>query len=178
MSFCAKPATAVTAFAESKPYEVLHRGTECHSVRDAVSGTVGAAVFEASAVDSVVVKATPCMLMYSLNGGKMNLSVSNPDLALYSGESDEVYDSAGKRVERSVYSRKWVNDDCGPVSVTVELAGRWNVVAGDGTAASALPKSESGDGAVAGVECSYAGDRTVLTIHTAEARTEHITLSL
>lgn len=169
---------SVAAFSESKPYDVLHRNTACHAVRDALDGTVGAAVFEESAVDSVIVRATPCMLMYSVKDGRMNLSVSNPDLALYSGEADEVYDSAGNRVERSVYSRKWVNNDCSPVTVTIELAGRWNVAGGDRTAVSAstsaLPESKSGTS----VECSYADGRTVLVIHTAEARTEHITLSL
>ncbi len=37
---------------------------------------------------------------------KMLLTVSQPDLALYRGASDEAFDKDGKRVERSIYSRR------------------------------------------------------------------------
>ena len=90
----------------------------------------------------------------------MTLSVSNPDLAIYSGPSDEVFDADGKRVERSIYSRTWVNDHCQPTSVVLTLNGEWTV-------------SDCGDSEV---KVSHEGGNTVLEIMTREAGTEEMTL--
>ena len=55
------------------------------------------------------------------------MTVSQPDLALYRGASDEAFDKDGKRVERSIYSRPWIDNESGEIPVTVTLKGQWNI---------------------------------------------------
>ena len=145
-----------------QPYAVVRCDLQAHIVEDKVSGAKGFAVFESIAEgdDEILAEATPSLIMYSCDDGKMTLSVSNPDLAIYSGPSDEVFDGDGKRVERSIYGRTWVNDHCQPTSVTVRLNGDWTV-------------SDSGDSEVT---ASHEGGSTVLVFTTREARTEEIIL--
>ena len=59
--------------------------------------------------------------------GKALLTVAQPDLAFYRGPSDEAFDENGKRIERSIYSRPWINNDSGEIPVTVTLKGCWTV---------------------------------------------------
>lgn len=140
------------------PYEVIRRDSSLHAVRDIRTGVTGAAAFEDTGVDSLVLRTSPAILMWSREGDVLHLSVSNPDLALYSGPADEVTGPDGKRVERSVYSREWIDNDCAPVQVTLEVAGRWSLAA------------------PANAECTVEGDRTRIVVRTAEARTEDLTL--
>lgn len=118
------------SYTESLPYKVLSRSDRLHAVIDRESGTVGAAVFEKSAVDGLVESASPCMMMYSRRGdGRLVLSVSNPDLALYQGEADEVYEG-GKSKERSVYSRTWIDNPCAETRIEIKLKGKWTLQSG------------------------------------------------
>lgn len=55
------------------------------------------------------------------------LTVSQPDLALYRGPSDEAFDKDGKRIERSIYSRPWTDNESQEIPVTVTLKGQWKV---------------------------------------------------
>lgn len=57
----------------------------------------------------------------------MLLTLSQPDLALYRGPSDEAFDENGKRIERSIYSRPWIDNDSGEIPVTITLKGEWSV---------------------------------------------------
>ena len=98
--------------------------------------------------------------MYSGNGNKLEISVSNPDLALYRGPADEVFTSDGKYVERSIYSRKWVNNDCGEVSVELLLEGLWKTVS--------VPE---------GTIVREEGDSTRLIVPTSEGRTEKLVMT-
>ena len=153
----------VAEYVEEPPYEVIRCDADAHIVFDRESGTKAFAVFrKIGAEDDMILKeASPSLIMYSVEDGTMTLSVSNPDLALYSGPSDEIFDEEGKRVERSIYGRKWVNNHCSPTTVRVVLDGNWNVAAGSTPAVSArrLP-----------------GYRTELVFTTGEARTEEISL--
>ena len=88
------------------------------------------------------------------------MSVSNPDLALYEGDSDEVFDADGKRKERSVYGRKWIANPSGEVKVTIELDGRWEIEDSADSRINLEPKENS----------------TVLKIITNECKTEKFTL--
>lgn len=147
-------------YREALPYLVVRCDRAVHQVADA-SGIVACAVFEESDLDGVVMHATPSMLMYSADDdGRITLSVSNPDLALYDGPSDEKYDADGKRIERSVYSREWLNNPCGTVMVRLVLEGDWRI-------------SDTGD---SDVEASHEGGNTVLLFRTREARTEEIVI--
>ena len=133
-----------------------------HIVKDNESGEKAFVVFGQlqQGDDEYLVAATPSIIMYSIEDGLMTLSVSNPDLALYSGPSDEVFDGNGKRIERSVYGRSWIDSPCGPTEVGVTLKGRWSI-------------SCSGD---TEVTVRYEGENTVLAFSTREARTEEISL--
>ena len=148
------------ACASYTPYQVIARNNRLHAVRDTDSGVVGAAVFETGGVDELVKEASQCILMYDREGDSVSLSVSNPDLALYDGPADEVTGPDGRRIERSVYSRKWIDNDCATTVVRLVLAGVWK-------ADISSPGS---------IDCNYRDGDTFMTIHTAEARTEHITL--
>lgn len=147
-------------YAGSLPYSVLRCDSSVHHVADC-SGINACAVFEESDLAGTVCHATPAMLMYSTDeDGVLTLSVSNPDLALYEGESDEVYDASGKRVERSVYGRAWIDNPGAATYVAVTLEGEWEVC----------------DAPASDVTVSYSCGNTVLEFRTGEARTEEITM--
>ncbi len=154
-------AEEVERWKKAVPYTVVRKDSGAHVVRDNESGVSGCAVFEEGAVDSLVLRSTPSMIMYSEDAnGVLTLSVCNPDLALYRGEADEVYDAEGKRVERSVYGRKWIDSPCLPTNVTLTLRGLWRI----------------SDGGKSEVRVSHLERCTTLSFTTAEARTEEIQL--
>lgn len=137
------------------PYEVLRVDNEVHALRDCESGVVAMSVFGSPSEDyqkynagaatlldiegSPVLTATSSLIMYHQDAQDLNLSISNPDLALYYGPADEVYDSEGHRVERSVYAREWVDNDCLPTYVDIELDGLWNISSMDYVSNSEAP---------------------------------------
>lgn len=151
---------AIEAYAENLPYRVIRHDRSVHGVQDIPSGTRAYGVFEKGAVDSLVTECSPAMLMYTTDGKTMTLSVSNPDLALYEGPSDEIFDENGKRKERSVYSRSWIDNPCGETTVTLTISGVWAVT----------------DRNDCNVRADYRDGATTLTFRSAEARTEEITL--
>lgn len=147
-------------YTKKSPYELLSLTDSLHSVRDLESGTIGAAVFETSKVDSLITEATPCVMMYSyLDSKKVLLSVSNPDLALYSGMADKVYEN-GRYKERSVYSRNWIDNPCADTKISIKLKGHWTV--------SSLGKTR--------LNIVYNEGNTIINIITSEAKTEEIIL--
>lgn len=150
--------SAVETYSKALPYRVLSRTDSLHAVVDLPSGAVGAAIFNTSCLDTTVLQATPCLLMYTRNEEGLTLSISNPDLALYAGPADELFKD-GKRVERSVYSRKWVDADCGQTRVEVTLSGHWYIAAGE-----------------SGATVIHENGNTRLRFTTREARTEEIVL--
>jgi len=70
---------------------------------------------------------TSCLVMIREYKDKLLLTVSQPDLALYRGPSDEAFDKDGKRIERSIYSRPWIKNVSGEIPVTITLKGLWKV---------------------------------------------------
>ena len=68
---------------------------------------------------------TSCLVMLRENKEEAILTVSQPDLALYRGPSDDIYDEQGKRIERSVYSRPWIGNPSQVIPVHIELKGKW-----------------------------------------------------
>ena len=151
---------AVQEYAKKLPYRVLRHDKAVHGVEDTPSGTRAYAVFEDGKVDSLITSCSSSMLMYSMNGKMMTLSVSNPDLALYKGPSDEILDENGKRKERSIYSREWVDNPCGETTITLTLDGIWAISDRNGC----------------NVRADYNEGMTTLTFKSSEARTEEITL--
>ncbi len=161
LAVIAPTAEQTSEYSESLPYTVLRADKEAHIVKDHSTSITACAAFETVAVDKTVLSVTPSSLMYALNGEKLSMSVSNPDLALYQGESDEVLDAYGKRKERSVYGRKWINNPSAEVSVIVELDGLWEIE----DAADSQIKLETKD------------KSTFLTITTKECKTEEFVLN-
>ena len=118
------------AFAKKPLYKVLQKDRNAHIVRDLKSNTTSYVLFETPDVlpKGLVQKVdTSCLVMLRENKEEAILTVCQPDLALYRGPSDDIYDEQGKRIERSVYSRPWINNESAEIPVTITLKGRWKV---------------------------------------------------
>lgn len=120
-------AQQLDSYAVALPYSVLKADSVAHIVKDSVSGITACSAFETTAIDELVVSLSPSVLMYRQTGNEVEMSVSNPDLALYSGESDEIFDADGKRRERSVYGRSWVSNPAQPRIVEMVISGEWEL---------------------------------------------------
>ena len=145
-------------YAVERPYEVLRSDAKAHVVKDIESGITGCAAYETVEVDGLVARLSASVMMYKKVGSRVDISVSNPDLALYVGESDEVFDENGKRKERSVYGRSWVTNPAHPTEIQIVLNGRWNVISDSDLTA------------------EHIDDQTMVRIRTIESRTEKMTL--
>ena len=149
----------IETFKKDCPYSVIRANSQAHIVKDEISGIIGCAAFETINVDETIISLSPSVMMYRKDGNKIEISVSNPDLALYTGESDEVFDKNGKRKERSVYGRSWVTNPAHPTSIDITVSGEWKV---------------SGD---CSMQTKYDSGNTIITISTLESRTEQIKLT-
>lgn len=124
-------AARLKAFARKPSYKVLRRDHDAHIVRSEQVGMTSYVLFETPREElpregEVMRADTSCLVMTrQMKGGRLLLTVSQPDLALYRGQSDEAFDENGKRIERSIYSRPWINNDSGEIPVTVTLRGNW-----------------------------------------------------
>lgn len=111
-------------------YEVIRKDSNLHAVADRRTRTTGYAVFEANPpIDDRLIASVdkPCLMMVRENEKEYVLTVADPDLNLYQGPSDDVYDENGKRVERSIYSRSWIADPSRVSYIKVNLKGKWQV---------------------------------------------------
>jgi len=144
----------------SESYEVIRKDGTAHIVKDLESGITGCAAFEKTAVDGTLLSVSPSVIMYREKNGVMEISASNPDLALYSGPSDEIFDENGKRKERSVYGRSWIDNPAQETAIEIVLDGFWKAC-GDNTSQMELIKE---------------GATTRIVITTRESKTEEIVL--
>ncbi len=119
------------AFALHPSYRVWRHDDTAHVVHSLADTLTSYVLFDAP--DSlpgagVLERAdTACLVMTRLSGDDLQLTLSQPDLAFYRGGSDDVYDERGRRVERSIYSRPWIDNESGEIPVTVTLRGKWEV---------------------------------------------------
>lgn len=124
-------AASLKAFAKKPSYKVLQQDRNAHIVRSLTDNLTSYVLFETPQTlpaDGLLQKAdTSCLVMIREDRGKLLLTVSQPDLALYRGPSDEAFDKDGKRIERSIYSRPWIDNESGEIPVTVTLKGWWKV---------------------------------------------------
>lgn len=122
-------AATMKAFAQKPTYKVLQKDRNAHIVQSLTDRITSYVLFEtpeAALPEGLLLKAdTSCLVMVREEKGKMLLTVAQPDLALYRGPSDEAFDEDGKRIERSIYSRPWIDNDSGEIPVTVTLKGQW-----------------------------------------------------
>ncbi|MGN0191833.1 MAG: chondroitinase family polysaccharide lyase [Candidatus Cryptobacteroides sp.] len=164
------PSTKADTDNLASSFEVLQRDSVAHAVRDLRTGMVAASVFSGTSLSGAIVSISPSVVIYRETDELLEISVANPDLALYGGKSDEVFDSNGKRVERSIYGRSWVNNPAAETEVRIELEGEWDLVSHIcGAGLSCYTRLQP--------EMEYRGGRTYLTVHTKECRTETLVLT-
>ena len=147
-------------YAGELPYEVLRCDSTAHIVHDRPTDIVGYALFRGGEVGEGLLERVSMPSLVMIGGGEESLtvSVSDPDLRFYEGPSDEVFDADGKRVERSIYSREWIDNPSGESLLEVTLRGRW-----------ALKEATR-------VPAEIDGDRTVVTYACREGATREVTL--
>ena len=124
--------TAMKKFAKKPTYKVLQQDRKAHIVASASEQIVSYVLFETpeTTLPGGLLQRvdTSCLVMtHKESADKIKLTVAQPDLALYRGPSDEAFDKDGKRIERSIYSRPWINNGSSEIPVTVTIKGRWNV---------------------------------------------------
>ena len=125
-------AATMKAFTKKPGYKVLKQDRDAHIVQVPAEGICSYVLFEtpqATLPGGLLQRTdTACLVMVQKEASdKYLLTVAQPDLALYRGDSDEALDENGKRIERSIYSRPWINNESGEIPVTVTLKGRWTV---------------------------------------------------
>lgn len=112
------------------PYKVLQKDRNAHIVKDIETNITSYVLFETPHIlpQGLIQKAdTSCLIMIKENKKNVMLTVCNPDLALYRGPADEIFDENGKRIERSIYSRPWKFNESKEIPVTVTLTGEWKM---------------------------------------------------
>ena len=122
---------ALKQFAHNPGYQVLQQDRNAHIVRTTDGTLTSYVLFETPQFlpkDGLVQAAdTSCLVMVRREGSNVWLTVAQPDLALYSGPSDEAFDEQGKRKERSIYSRPWIDNKSQEIPLILTLKGRWQV---------------------------------------------------
>lgn len=119
-------------FAKKPTYRVLQQDRNAHIVESVSEQIISYVLFETpeTTLPGGLLQRvdTSCLVMiHKGSADKIKLTVAQPDLALYRGPSDEVFDKDGKRIERSIYSRPWIENASGEIPVTVTIKGQWNV---------------------------------------------------
>lgn len=113
------------------PYKVLQQDSIAHIVKDKETSTTGYILFEAGEIKSEgIVNGVnqPSMIMTrEIDDNKIILSACDPDLRFYEGAADEIYDENGKSIERSVYSREWIDNPSGKSVLRITVSGLWKI---------------------------------------------------
>lgn len=120
------------AIASNPGYVVLQKDHNAHIVKSKNLKITSYVLFETPTTKlpgEYLVKAdTSCLAMIKeVNKDNLLLTIAQPDLAFYSGPSDEAFDENGKRIERSIYSRPWIDNPSKEIPVTVTLKGKWQL---------------------------------------------------
>lgn len=109
-------------------YQVFSNNSMAHIVKDLETGIYGYAFFNAQTVSKELLIHSvnkACLAMHQIVGDELIMSVVDPDLKLYEGNSDLVFDKDGREVERSIYSREWIDNPVGKSIIHVEIKGKW-----------------------------------------------------
>lgn len=148
-------------YAAELPFEVLQRDSSAHIVRDRQTGIVGYALFRGGEVGRGWIDrvSTPVLVMTGGGEEQLTVSVADPDLRFYEGPSDELFDDNGCRIERSIYSREWIDNPSGESHPEVTLRGHWQPA-----------------GPVEGCRTEIAGENTVVTFTCREGATSEVKL--
>lgn len=102
-------------------YEVLRCDSMAHIVRDKQTGITAYVLWEpGAALDN----SAPCLVMTCPSKEGLRVVVSDPDLHLYEGPSDERYDANGKRKERIIYSYPWKDSPSAQSTIQLTIRGK------------------------------------------------------
>lgn len=120
--------TLMKKFAKKPTYKVLQQDRNAHIVESVSEQIISYVLFETpeTTLPGGLLQRvdTSCLVMiHKGSADKIKLTVAQPDLALYRGPSDK----DGKRIERSIYSRPWIENASSEIPVTVTIKGQWNV---------------------------------------------------
>lgn len=111
-------------------YKVLQQDSLVHSVRYQSKNITALAIFQPNQnlKDSLLTATDKaCLIMYEKQKNTIDFSLTDPDLAFYSGSDDSPITADGKRKEVSIYSRKWYTSPSKPSVVTVQIKGSWKL---------------------------------------------------
>lgn len=111
-------------------YQVLQQDSLAHSVFYAPKNITASAIFKANEKfkDSLLLTTDKaCLVMYQKNNRGFELSVTDPDLAFYSGADDTKILPNGKRKEESIYSKPWITAPSKPSIICLVVKGLWQV---------------------------------------------------
>jgi chondroitin-sulfate-ABC endolyase/exolyase len=109
-------------------YKVLRKDSIAHTVYYTPEHITASALFtiNSNSIDSLVISnSRPCLMMYQKNNDSLNMSVTDPDLAFYTGPDDTPLTPEGKRKEVSIYSKSWYKTPSHPTIVDLIIKGRW-----------------------------------------------------
>ncbi|MDN6200829.1 MAG: polysaccharide lyase beta-sandwich domain-containing protein [Micrococcaceae bacterium] len=112
------------------PYEVLEARSDRHAVRDRETGITGYAVFEAGHGFEGDIEGvdTPSLLMTRREKNRLVMSVTDPDLRLYSGKDPDQYDAKGRFVGGVLpYVVSWRENASQAHTLTVKVKGSWKL---------------------------------------------------
>ncbi|WP_167133344.1 chondroitinase family polysaccharide lyase [Paramicrobacterium chengjingii] len=141
---------------DAAPYTVVRKDAAAHVVSHRGTAITASVCFSSvnDLTGMVTGTDTPCLLMEHVNGEKLELSVTDPDLHLYEGDDPDQFAADGTYEGRMTsYSRPWRANVSAESTVTLTLAGRWSCTAEGVTA------SVSGDATTLTVTCQHAASR-------------------
>ncbi|MEC6907323.1 chondroitinase family polysaccharide lyase [Photobacterium piscicola] len=125
-------AIVIEAETKDKPqYRVIQKDNAVHAV-ESINGIEAYAFFEPATIKTAkyllsAATASQIMLQEHSNGHQLNLSVVNPDLALYTGQDPEQIDANGEQIEVSIYDRDWRYSLSEPVITKFTLKAKWQL---------------------------------------------------
>lgn len=122
-------------FASNPPYKVVNQNQKAHIVKDINKNAYSYVCFEKQTLhikEGLLLETdTNCLVYITQKEKEVKLSVAHPDLALYRGESDELLNENNERIERSIYSRPWIDNKSQEIPVTITIKGLWEVSQND-----------------------------------------------
>lgn len=110
------------------PYKVLRKDSVEHSVYYSPENLTATALFNSNLYtgDSLILANNrPCLMMYEVSADSINMSLTDPDLAFYTGTDDAPRTPDGKRKEVSIYSKSWYKTPAQPTMIDLILKGQW-----------------------------------------------------
>lgn len=119
---------------DSHPYVVQQMDREAHIVEDHVSNVKGYVFFERNRNvddDLVSIVDMPCLMMSKKEKKSLSLSVCDPDIHIYNGPADVMFDENGKYIERPVLSRDWFRNEGKESIIKITLNGEWDLDSGE-----------------------------------------------